>query len=70
MNEDINNYILSFGDVCVTIKFQKVLNLLTKYKTEFDVLRYTRSHVFYCISEYKFMYFILVKNKLKKNIYI
>lgn len=63
MNEDICNYILSFGDVCVTLKFQNVLKFLRNNKIEFDVLRNTRYHIFYGIPEHKFMYFILIKSK-------
>ena len=68
LNNDIISHILSYGDVYVTMTFQKVLNDIIVYKKEFEKLRTKRYHIFYGIPETKFIYYLLVKIKNQKSL--
>jgi len=66
---DLIEYILSYGDPEVTIKYKAVINQLKYYKKEFNYLRHQELNFYGNWTEEQTMYFILNRNYFKVEAY-
>ena len=69
ISQDIIDYILSFGDVYVTQKFNSVLRQIQYHRTEFDFFANKPFNNYSGFSADMFYLYILDKSYIKKNVF-